>query len=713
MIWPAFTNPWMLAALAAVGLPILIHYLTRARPRRIIFPPFKFLVEACAGQQAVHRLRTIVLLTLRTLAVLALVLLFARPFLKPSGPASAADAARRVVLVLDASLSMRAVQRGVPLFSRAQAEAADVLRALEAGSEAGIILAGVTPTPLLPALSRNIPALHDELVKAHATFEEGDPAAALALAKKMLGGGGAIYVFSDFQKSNWEAVRELPAGTLCRLRPVTKEPIENVALTAAYLAPAEPVVGEPTEVICTVFNGTPRPRQETVRLELGDITQEARVAVPPFGTADASFNISFPQPGPLTGKAMLGPDDLMEDNVRYLNVRVNKALQALLISDSEATDQRSAAFFVSRALAPSSEAAPGLTVVRRHSQDADRGVLETADVFLLVAPAALTGESVEIMERRVKDGARFIAFLDGPTSPFLVPAGFAPPFRLLRTVASDAGEPLVSGPRKLFPEGDASDFSTLRFRRYYQNQILEGRGSDVLLSYRDGSAALTLSSVGKGAAAFVNLPLTPDGGDFVGHPMFPASIHELLRSLRRGAEERPVTPGVAWTLDAPASAQGAVGISVSDPEGRKVEAQVVASGRTTRLALPAAHLPGPYVVKQAERVVATAVVNIDPRESDTRPIALESLKSGEGAAVTVVRDEEDLLLAGKTRPLWPELAGAAALFLALEMLLLALWRRPVNVMGSSRREEAQILAQRDQSLVTSAATEEDSQEVAR
>src|SRR5881409_2383698 len=128
---PTLTNPWMLAALAAVGLPVLIHFLTRARPRRVAFPPFKFLIEACAGQQAVHRLRTIILLPVRTLAVLALVLLFARPFLKPSGANSTADASKRVVLILDASLSMRAVQRGVSLFARAQAEAADVLRGLD------------------------------------------------------------------------------------------------------------------------------------------------------------------------------------------------------------------------------------------------------------------------------------------------------------------------------------------------------------------------------------------------------------------------------------------------------------------------------------------------------------------------------------------------------------------------------------------------------
>ena len=43
--------------------------------------------------------------------MLALVLLFARPFLKPQGAGASAEAARRVVLVLDASLSMRAVQK--------------------------------------------------------------------------------------------------------------------------------------------------------------------------------------------------------------------------------------------------------------------------------------------------------------------------------------------------------------------------------------------------------------------------------------------------------------------------------------------------------------------------------------------------------------------------------------------------------------------------
>ncbi len=678
MIWPAFANPWLLVGLAAVGLPVLIHYLTRARPRRVAFPPFRFLQEACAGQQALRRLRTWLLLLVRCLAVLALALLFARPFLKPPG-AAASGSNPRVVLVVDASLSMRAVQRGVSLFSRAKAEAAEVLRGMDSGSEAGVILVAARPRSLLPAISRNLPALHDELVRAEPSFEFGDFPAALGLAKQLLGGSGTLYIFSDFQKSNWEPVGELPAGLVCRLRPVTTEAVENVALVSTRLAPEEPVAGESAEVVATVFNCTPRARAEVVRLDLGGFIQERRVEAPAFGTADAAFNVMFPEEGSFTGKAWLEPDDLLEDNTRYLAVRVHKSLQVLVLSDADAEDSRSAAFFVTRALAPSPAAAPGVRLVRRHSQDTDRGILETADVFVLVAPAALTGEALEVITRRVQEGARFLAVLEGPTAPGLVPAAFNPPFQLQRTVISEAGETLVPGARKLFPEAEAGDWSGIHFYRHYQNQVPAGRSGEVLLAYPDGSAALTFSSVGKGAMVLANLGLTPESGDFIGNPMFPATLHELLRALRRAAEAREVRPGSAWTLETPTRNDAPV--TVSDPMGHGVACQVIASGRATRLALPAASLPGLYVVKQGQAVVGAAAVNVDARESDTRPIALTQIKAGPGAAATFVLGEEELLAAGRTRPLWPQLAAAVALLLAVEMLLLAAWRgdRPKEV----------------------------------
>ena len=68
-------------------------------------------------------------------------------------------------------------------------------------------------------------------------------------------------------------------------------------------------------------------------------------------------------------------------------------------------------------------------------------------------------------------------------------------------------------------------------------------------------------------------------------------------------------------------------------------------------------------------------MNVDARESDTRPIALEALKAGANTTVSVASNDGELLVANQTRPLWPLLAGGAAVLLALEMILLAVWRR--------------------------------------
>ena len=70
---------------------------------------------------------------------------------------------------------------------------------------------------------------------------------------------------------------------------------------------------------------------------------------------------------------------------------------------------------------------------------------------------------------------------------------------------------------------------------------------------------------------FVNLPLTPDGGDFIGHPLFPATLHELLRLLRRGAASAPVTPGREWMLETTTAA--AAGFAVRGPDGQPMEAR--------------------------------------------------------------------------------------------------------------------------------------------
>ena len=700
-----FVNAGMLGALTAGVAPILIHYLTRARPRRIRFPTYQFLVEAGSGRQAMHRLRDFLILLLRVLAIVALVGVFARPFLRAGSAAVKDEEGRRVVVLVDASLSMRAARGGFSLFDRARAEAADVLRGLEPGSQAAVILIGAKPRPALPDLSRNLTNLHDALVKAEPTLEMGDPLAAIAMARTMLGGTGTVYVFSDFQRTNWSAVQfDRIEGVECVLRPVALRATQNLAIVGVEMAPAEPVAGEPVHLTATVFNCTPKQRTEAVRLELGGAAERAALTLRPYSSGRATLTVTLREVGIASGKLSLDGDDLPEDNVRYVRVPVRRALRVVVVTDASGHDVTSPAFFLSKAIAPSRDAARGIEVTARHGQTTNLEAIESADAVVIAPPVNLSRGAATAVARCVTGGGRLLCVLDGPTAPAVLGAlasaskgAVAPPFALLRpTAAPKEGEPFArfretADALQLFADPSEGDLRALRFRRHYLTEIADARAEEVIAFFADGAAALSLGPAGRGRAAFANFPIDPEGGTLVRSPLFPALMHELLRSLRRSGSEESATPGRPWHIDVPAAGGGSGSFEIVGPSGARVPFEAIAQGGALRLALgPAAEL-GSYSVRRGGALVAVGVVNTDPRESDTREVPLKFLSAaadvakagGAAAAAEGARPESE-----RQRPLWQWLAAFAAAALAGEMLVLALWR-------SHRRGAAAIRAARE------------------
>ena len=98
-----FLTPLYLLGLAAAAIPIVIHLLTRKRPRRIPFSSVAFLREVNVAQLRRFRLRELLLLALRVLAIALLTLALSRPALKGtlgslSAPAALATAERLELL---------------------------------------------------------------------------------------------------------------------------------------------------------------------------------------------------------------------------------------------------------------------------------------------------------------------------------------------------------------------------------------------------------------------------------------------------------------------------------------------------------------------------------------------------------------------------------------------------------------------------------------
>lgn len=92
-----FAIPALLAGLATLAAPLLIHWLFRPRARRLRFPATALLAAALASGRRAQRVRDLWLLLLRALLVAAAVLLLAGPVwpgapsdVSPQGPAAAA-----------------------------------------------------------------------------------------------------------------------------------------------------------------------------------------------------------------------------------------------------------------------------------------------------------------------------------------------------------------------------------------------------------------------------------------------------------------------------------------------------------------------------------------------------------------------------------------------------------------------------------------------
>ena len=121
-------NPWMLLALSAMTLPIIIAWLFRWRRQRIAFPAMRYLMNSKKRRRV--RLQDLILLLIRTVLPGVLAIALARPLLREDDGGGAKRAPRHAVIVLDRTYSMGQAIGQTTAFEVAQTMAQDVVRGL-------------------------------------------------------------------------------------------------------------------------------------------------------------------------------------------------------------------------------------------------------------------------------------------------------------------------------------------------------------------------------------------------------------------------------------------------------------------------------------------------------------------------------------------------------------------------------------------------------
>lgn len=439
-----FLAPWFaIAGLAAAAGPILIHLLNRQRFRVVEWAAMDFLRQAVRRSRRILRLRDLLLMLLRALAVLAFGLALARPYLTSDSAAINPDQPVHAVLVIDNSLSMSVEQLNKPLLDEAKKKAKDFIGRLPLGSRISILpLCGSATEYNRGAYSTKEDAL-EALAAVEPVDRLGKAADAVSQAveccRRVTSPSAKQVVFiSDQQAVNW------PAQSLETHFKQLDSPMEIVQVSArdadnAWIADfrlqdavADPAT--PAIFLATIRYEGVKPRSgvqvtlsvegvtvatQTVDFEPG---QTREVRFPPY-----QFDVT-PEPGRpsfVAAEVTIPHDVLPADDRRVLIVPVVASLPVVFVDQYGADEdpQRNRfgeTFRLRRLLAPvTTRHQPErqlVQVVHKKIDQLDQEILATARLVVIAGVANPEGKT-PLLRQYVEQGGRLLIAAGGEFDP--------------------------------------------------------------------------------------------------------------------------------------------------------------------------------------------------------------------------------------------------------------------------------------------------------
>ncbi|HEU4929544.1 MAG TPA: BatA domain-containing protein, partial [Candidatus Krumholzibacteria bacterium] len=429
-------NLAFLVGLVAAAVPIVIHLLNRRRVKRVKFSSLEFLDEVNKQRMRRINLRRILILVLRTLAVLALVFAFARPTLR-SGLLFAGSAPKNVVVCLDASYSMGAAMETGTAFDAAKDIANNIVDEASGSDMINVVRFSKTAEALLEQGTRNKGvvkgtidriALSSETTSIRAGIER-----ALDLIEKSDVDGGEIYVVSDFRAnddSSFVDESKLPTDVRLYFIPVYEDEVDNVSIDRVGVPRKLMRRAEVVKISVTATNHSPE-TDANVPLEIvvdGDRKAEQVVELSPGATQTVTFPLSLAEPGRYHGRVAKNHDRLPADDDRFFLIEVSNTIPVTVLTGRRRTTSAASGvpsvFYVEKALNPRGTAEGEFSVRVTDQRDLNTSSLPRSGVLVWTDPQDLEPNRMALVERHVMRGGGLLVFLGNADPAILNDSAF-------------------------------------------------------------------------------------------------------------------------------------------------------------------------------------------------------------------------------------------------------------------------------------------------
>jgi hypothetical protein len=364
----SFLNPIMLAGLAAVSVPILIHLLNRRRFQKVVWAAMRFLQNAVEQNQRRMRLEDMILLALRCLLVALLALALARPAILSNASGVFGQSKVTGVIILDNSQSMGMSDGTATRFDKARRAAEAALDSMPAGSATAVLFASDIVRGAIPEPTFDLNLARKTLREAPLTDRATDLFPALQTALETLSGRLAlrkeVYLITDGQAAGWRQLTEIrralersKSEIKTHLILVNEHEEHNLAVSGLRLASGLSPVNQPLRFEARVTNHGKEEARNT-RVSLG-VNGEAPSdeftldSLPAGATKSVTLFTKLRSEGFHAIAARIGEDRLPADDLRTVAVRAIKEVKVLLVDGDPGNEPRdSEVFFLQNALVP-------------------------------------------------------------------------------------------------------------------------------------------------------------------------------------------------------------------------------------------------------------------------------------------------------------------------------------------------------------------------
>jgi hypothetical protein len=664
-----FLQGWLWLFGAAAALPVVLHLLSRQRLQKIQFSSLMLLTRLEKSQMRRLKVRQLLLLILRTLAVLTLVFAFARPLLR-NASTKLSNTQTAAVLIVDESASMSAMGNTGRRIDRARELGHRIVESFGPGDR----LAALSDTG--GAAPANFQYGHADWLALIDSVSAGDGRSnlteALLWARRTLDtvstGAREVYLITDGQASAWQGAIARPDDDVkVYVASVGEELQPNRSVRSIDFGGALWVAHSPADLGVRVANAGAEIHDLPVSLFLdGSRVAQNTVSIGRDDSETVTLTIPDLEPGWHHGKVEISSDAWPKDNALYFAFEAAASLPVMVVGDDEALLGP-----LNAALRPGPGARtpfqPDVSNAAKLGTDIDPGI----GLVVLAGPASLPPSAWDRLFDFVQAGGGLVVFpsanadRDNYSRYFLQRLWKASWVGRTDSLPARSFVTLERPPvHALFQFLDqAVAFPEIRFRG---TAMLTPVANDAVRQrFSDRTPAMLEANLGRGRVVFFTGFASPSESDLVFHPVFVPIVQSVATyAARRGAlrsnpslvvgarpEGMPLAEG-NWRWATPAA-----------------DTATLPGGPSN---LPALGEAGVYSLLKGDSLVAYYAANLDPAELNLSGFADWEEVLGSSTAVVLNADGEIGKLITEARvgvDLWFPAAVLALLFLVAEMFV--------------------------------------------